>query len=134
MAEFLEEKYSYFDGVQMIDRELRSVSEPRYEGKSFSLLSWPNIAAFVSAEDEMCSLSLRAKLLYGKHSFDSLLSDNCFGDKRQIIATLAECEKLGLLKIHEPSTDIHEQPTNPSSKKSIKRKNSIYSKLIKWLR
>ena len=134
MANLLGKKYSYFDGVQMIDRELCSVPEPRYEGKSFSLSSWPNIAAFVNAEDEMCSLSLRAKLLYGKHSFDSLLSDNCFGDKRQIITTLAACEKLGLLEIHEPSTDIHEAYTNPSSKKSVKRKNSIYSKLIKWLR
>jgi len=100
-----------------------------YDGKSLSVSSWPNIplAVFNGDGDEAFSLSLRAKLLYGEHSFESLLESGDFGNKEQIIATLDACDELGVLTIHASTSEI------PIQKKA-KQKGSVYSKLLKWLR
>jgi len=111
--------------------EEQSYMPKNYEGHSFSLSSWADIplSTFINDSDETFSLSLRAKLLYGKHSFESLLLDGSFGNKAQIISTLEACEELGVLITHSSQVDSHEV----SQDEGKKPKNSIYSKLLKWL-
>ena len=103
-----------------------------FEGKSFSLSSWPNIpiSDLNDPSDEELSLSLRAKLLYGEHSFESLVEDGSFGNRLQIINTLKACYDLGVLVIHN-SINNHEDTEAKREKTSFRK--SIYAKLSRWL-
>ena len=118
------------NGLMETDTQEEQKMNSSYDGKSLSVSSWPIIplSVFNDDSDETYSLSLRAKLLYGKHSFESLIECGDFGSKEQIITTLDACNELGVLIIHAST------PEESPMQKKTKQKSSVYSKLLKWLR
>ena len=123
------------DGLMETHTQGEQKMNSSYDGKSLSVSSWPNIplAVLNDVSDETYSLSLRAKLLYGKHSFESLIECGDFGSKEQIITTLDACNELSVLTIHTSKPDHASTPESPMQKKT-KLRSSVYSKLLKWLR
>jgi len=99
-----------------------------YKGCFISISSWVNFEE-IDDVDENCSLALRAKLLYGKHLFEDLLSNNSFGSEEQIIQTLELCNAQGVLVINKESSTLS---SNQTSSSNIQKKR-LYSKLLSWL-
>ena len=110
----------------------------KFKGKFISLSSWVNIDGNINAVDEVFSLSLRAKLLYGKHLFEDLLNHEDFGSEEQIINVLYLCEQQGSLVIHQELHDLKTNVGNVKKNNKIKKekpfRGMLYRKLQSWLR
>ena len=100
----------------------------KYRQRCVSVASWPNLEPENDPVDENLSLSLRAKLLYGQHSFEDLVEDGSFGSEIQISGILDKCEQDGVLVIHN---DIPNYKTKTKKDKTLK--NKLFNKLTAWL-
>ena len=113
------------------DEALKNLHE-KYEGCYLSTSSWANISEFNEETEENLSLSLRAKLLYGKHLFEDLVSSKNFGSATQIAKTLDKCNKAGVLVIEEDN--LTQAKETKESKETGMFGTRLYSILSDWLK
>ena len=114
-----------------LENNKTSIDSNQFTGKFLSLSSWVTIDSHNEVNATL-SLSLRARLLYGKHLFEDLIKNGDFGDQQQITNVLELCVKEGVLIVHK------DQCSTPSSSeikvsKQNSTKHKLYKRLLSWL-